>query len=186
MSRKVRRAKSTRAAQRARKGKMSGVERMGVNPMSEEQQKLATEHGRTSPRLYRALLWTLRLAWEEGVASGAKADKQKTRLYSVGGPDGELTWRYAEFNHAQDMLTAKSLARQAGAVGFVWGRYTGAPDEVWGYGLTLEHDAFRGILEMHHWSPEHGWRVYDGLITKRDDKVELAWTPQPDADGGTP
>jgi hypothetical protein len=180
VSRKLRRAKATRAKQRAKKGAVAGVETMGVNPMTEAQQQIANEHGRTSPLLYRALLWTLRGAWEEAVAAGMSADKQKVRLYSVGGPDAELSWRYAEFNHAQDMLTAKSLARKAGAVGFVWGRYTAAPDEVWGYGLTLEHEAFRGILEMHHWSHTFGWRIYDGTITKIDDKVELVWTPQPE------
>ena len=178
---------------------------MGANPLGEAHQKLANDHGRTSPLLYRALLWTLRGAWEEaiaGVSSSAAqlqlAEKQHTRLYSVGGPDDALTWRYAEFQHAQDALTAKSLARKAGSVGFVTGRYASAPftqasstidpgalvgwlnDEAWGYGLMLEHNAFLGIFELHHWSPAHGWRIYDGRVAKVDDAFTVIWTPQPE------
>jgi len=160
---------------------------MGANPLGEAHQKLANDHGRTSPLLYRALLWTLRGAWEEaiaGVSSSAAqlqlAEKQHTRLYSVGGPDDALTWRYAEFQHAQDALTAKSLARKAGSVGFVTGRYASAPDEVWGYGLMLEHNAFLGIFELHHWSPAHGWRIYDGRVAKVDDAFTVLGTPQPE------
>jgi hypothetical protein len=175
VSRRVRRVRSAIAKQKIKKGKVPGLLKLGANPMDEAHVALVKEHGIASPLLYRVLLHLLREALEASIAKGDPLPAD-SRMYSVGGAAEDPSWRYAAFQHAQDMLTAKGLARQHGALGFIIGRPFVAPGEIDGYALILEHQAFVGILEMHHWAKGLGWRIYDGQVFKSETGPAIDWS----------
>jgi hypothetical protein len=177
VSRRNRRGALAKSKRAARKG--PPVVALGVSALSEQQLAILKEHGRTSPLLYRSLLWWLRTVFDEARAEGKDKGKEVVPTFWVlSGSEEEPSWRSGSHPNSIEALRAKALARKAGAPGAVMSTSKNAPDGAPGHALTLEHQAFLGIVEMHHWSDPHGWRVYDGVVKKTDNKVEVVWTPQ--------